>query len=159
QPPKVEINVNSLALEGNPGDELAASLEVKTPDKKPVHAYAVGDQPWLEPGVAKLSGRTATLPVKVRVPDKPGETLTGALTVTSTGGKRFRVAVTLKVGGTPLEILPSDGEGVVELPAAAAASPFEAMLEPEPAAAGVAGAVAAGETFADLNTAATAVLP
>src|SRR5207244_10358873 len=47
-PPKVDINQRSIALQGNPGQQLQAALEVKAREKRPVYAHASSNQPWLE---------------------------------------------------------------------------------------------------------------
>jgi hypothetical protein len=99
--PKVEISERQVFLQGNPGDLLRHSLEVKSQEKRPVYAHAVSDQPWLEVSRAKLNGRTATINLAVpSVPQRPGETLTARLTVQSNGNQRFVVPVTLQVGET-----------------------------------------------------------
>ena len=97
-PPKVEINERAVALQGNVGDTLSHSLEVQTPEKRPIYAHGVSDQSWLEVGRAKLSGRTASVPLAVpSVPDRPGETLQAKVTVTANGQQRFVVPVTLVI--------------------------------------------------------------
>ena len=98
-PPKVEISERSVALQGVAGDPLRHTLEVSTPEKRPVYAHGVSDSPWLEIGRAKLNGRTAIIPLVVpSVPDRPGETLTAQVTVTSNGQQKFVVPVTLAIG-------------------------------------------------------------
>ena len=99
QPPKVEINVKSLRLGGKVGDQLTATIEVKTQEKRPVYAHGVSDQAWLTASRAKLNGRTASIDLTVVVPDSPGEELTARLTVQSNGKQRFVVPVKLKIEG------------------------------------------------------------
>ncbi len=97
-PPKVQISVRSIALEGKPGESLHCALEVKSDERKPIYAHGVSNEPWLEVEAARLNGRVATLPLTVRsVPDRPGETLTARLKVRSNGNQRFVVPVTLQV--------------------------------------------------------------
>jgi hypothetical protein len=99
-PPKVDISERSVAMRGDPGDQLRHPLEITAQEKRPVWAHAVSDQPWLEVGRARLNGRTATIPLVVpNVPRRPGETLSARVTVTSNGNQRFVVPVTLTVGG------------------------------------------------------------
>ncbi|HTU91078.1 MAG TPA: hypothetical protein VMF69_13455 [Gemmataceae bacterium] len=99
-PPKVEINTDRIDLSGAPGEQLRYTLAVKSQEKRPVYAHAVSNQPWLEVGRPKLSGRHATIPLNVpSVPDKEGETLNAKLIVQSNGNQRFVVPVTLQVGG------------------------------------------------------------
>lgn len=103
KPPVVVINTREISWSGSPGDRLACEIKVESQEKKPVYAHAVSDVPWLQPEKAKLNGRVATISVVVpAVPDKPGRTLTGRLTVQSNGSQRFDVPVTLAVQGNPL---------------------------------------------------------
>src|SRR5262249_34510006 len=98
-PPKVDISERSVALQGNPGDQLRHALEVRAQEKRPVWAHAVSDQPWLEIGRAQLNGRTATIPLVIpAVPRREGETLQARVVVTANGNQRFVVPVTLTVG-------------------------------------------------------------
>jgi hypothetical protein len=100
KPPKVDISEQAVTLEGNVGVELRHTLEVKTQEKRPVYAHGTSDQPWLEVGRARLSGRTAVIPLVVpAVPDREGETLQAKVTIRSNGNQRFVVPVTLEVGG------------------------------------------------------------
>jgi hypothetical protein len=98
-PPKVEISERSVAMQGSVGDPLRHTLEVASPEKRPVYAHGVSDSPWLEIGRAKLNGRTAIIPLVVpAVPDRPGETLKAQVTVTSNGQQKFVAPVTLTIG-------------------------------------------------------------
>jgi hypothetical protein len=98
-PPKVAISSTSVALRGNPGEQVRYTLEVKTQEKRPVYAHGVSDQPWLEVGRARLNGRVATIPLVIpNVPARDGEVLQAKVTVTSNGNQRFVVPVTLEVG-------------------------------------------------------------
>jgi hypothetical protein len=96
-PPKVEISQRAVALNGQVGEQLQQSLQVSTQEKRPVYANAVSDQPWLVVGKIKMSGRTADIPLIVRVPDEPGGSLQANLTVTSNGNQKFTVPVRLSV--------------------------------------------------------------
>ncbi|MBV9123471.1 MAG: zinc ribbon domain-containing protein [Planctomycetes bacterium] len=99
-PPKVEISAKEIQLEGQVGEALRHTLEVKAQEKRPVWAHAASNQPWLEVSQVKLEGRTATIRLAVpEVPDRPGETLKARLTVTANGNQRFVVPVTLAIGG------------------------------------------------------------
>jgi hypothetical protein len=97
-PPKVEINTHVLRLTGAAGSSVREMLEVTSEEKRPVYAHAVADQPWLQVGQAEYRGRVALLRVQVSaVPDRPGETLQGKVTVRANGNQRFDVAVSLTV--------------------------------------------------------------
>ena len=83
-PPKVQLSVNALALDSYAGGSLRSAVEVTTPEKRPIYAHAVSDQPWLKVERAQPRGRSVTIPLSVPVvPACPGETLHADLTVTS----------------------------------------------------------------------------
>lgn len=97
-PPKVEVSVRHVNLAGSVGERIDYPLEVKTPEKRPVYASAVSNQPWLKVGKARLDGRVATLPLLIKeVPDRPGEKLQAEVTITANGNQRFPVTVALAV--------------------------------------------------------------
>jgi hypothetical protein len=134
--PKVEVPEKSIRLEGSIGQPLQHTLEVRTPEKRPIYAHATCDQPWLDVGRAKLNGRIASIPVLVpHVPNRPGETLQATVHVTANGNQRFAVPVTLTVVGGPtyaVPVLAAAAEPVLAVPAAGtAAEPF--LLDPESA--------------------------
>ncbi len=96
--PKLEISAPAISLRGEVGQQLQASIEVSSPERRPVYAHAMCDQPWLDIGRVKLSGRYATIPILVpHVPDRPGETLRGNVHVTGNGQQRFVVPLSLTV--------------------------------------------------------------
>ncbi len=100
KPPKVDISQREIVLSGEPGQQLRLSLEVTSQEKRPVYAHAVSNVPWLEVGRPKFNGRVATINLAVpTVPNRPGETLNGQLTVQANGNQRFVVPVTLGVTG------------------------------------------------------------
>lgn len=139
RPPKVEINAKSIALQGAVGERVQRVLEVKTVERRPVYAYAVSDQPWLEVGRAKLNGRIATIPVVVpAIPDRGGETLQAKVTVTSNGNQTFEVPVTLEIAYSfNFDSAPASGMGADALPPLNAepepiAAPEEAPQQQEP---------------------------
>jgi hypothetical protein len=100
-PPKVKINVPAVRLQGQVGDRVGFTLEVKTEERRPVYAYGRSDQPWLQVGRANLNGRTASIPLAVpSVPDRERETLTAKVTVTANGNQRFLVPVTLEISSS-----------------------------------------------------------
>ncbi|HYV34326.1 MAG TPA: hypothetical protein VE988_01400, partial [Gemmataceae bacterium] len=144
KPPKVEISHTTLALKGNVGQSTQATLELKTQEKRPVYAHAVCDQPWLDVSNAVLNGRLATIQVLVpHVPNRPGETLTAMVTVIANGNQKFKVAVSLEIGGqAPLnaEVLPatfalSQPIAVVQpIPVPSAGAPSSAVLPRVPVA-------------------------
>jgi hypothetical protein len=113
--PKVELGTVSISLNGQVGQALQATIEVKSQEKRPVYAYATCDQAWVDVSRAKLNGRIATIAVRIpNVPNRPGETLRANLHVTGNGNQRFVVPLSLSIAG---------------------ASPFADLTIPEPAAA------------------------
>lgn len=128
--PKVEINTSALTLKGGPGQALQATIEVSTPEKKPVYAHATCDQVWVDVSKVKLAGRLATITVAIpSVPSRPGEALKANIHVQGNGNQRFTVPLTLNVSGTAPppnmaieEPEPFAGFGA---PAGGGGSPFE----------------------------------
>jgi hypothetical protein len=99
-PPKVDISEWSVNFCGHIGAKLQHRLEVKARERRPVYAHATSDQPWLEVGRPRLSGRTATIPLIVpAVPNRPGEVLQAKVLITANGNQRFAVPVLLAIGG------------------------------------------------------------
>ncbi|HVS39286.1 MAG TPA: hypothetical protein VMS17_27260 [Gemmataceae bacterium] len=141
--PKVNINVRSIQLSGAPGVPLNRSIEVKTEEKKPIYAHGVSNQPWLQVGRAQISGRLVTVPVSVpAVPNYPGQSLVGSVTVQSNGNQRFVVPVTLQVEGNvfnfdePAPVLAPEPEPeIIEIVETVDAAPAVSMKSaPSPAA-------------------------
>jgi hypothetical protein len=99
-PPKVGVNVAEVRLEGRGGEIARSSVQVVSPEKRPVYAHAVSDQPWLKVNDVALDGRTATVNLRVpEIPNRPGETLHARLTITANGRQRFVIPVHLTVTG------------------------------------------------------------
>jgi hypothetical protein len=127
--PKVEVAEKAIHFHGYVGQPLQHMLEVRTPEKRPIWAWGVSDQPWLDVGRANLNGRIATLPINVpSVPQRPGETLQATVNVTANGNQRFAVPVSLTITGaaspfafeaTPVEAMPVAAVPVAAVPVAA----------------------------------------
>ncbi len=137
-PPKVEVSTRAVNLLGAAGERLDYVLQVATPERRPVYAHGVSDQPWLKVGRAKLEGRTASLPLIVpEVPDRPGERLQAEVTVIANGNQRFAVVVSLAVERRPsrrpqpiLEVVPAEAEAeAVPVATAVAAIPVAVPAE------------------------------
>jgi hypothetical protein len=140
-PPKVEVSTRDIHLTGAVGERLDYVIQVATPEKRPVYAHGVSDQPWLKVGRASLDGRTATLPLVVpEVPDRPGERLRAQVTVTANGNQRFPVTVSLAIEKRPaprrpqavFEVIPTTDEvaaDAVPLASAVAAVPVAVPAE------------------------------
>ena len=109
-PPKVEVRESSLSFEGRPGAGVFHTLDVFTAEKRPIFASAVSDAPWLKVSRVALNGNTARVQLAVEpVPDRPGETLQGNVTVRANGNQRFVVPVSLRVVGKPRVTPPPAG--------------------------------------------------
>jgi len=105
--PKLEISQRSLSFRGDAGQSLQATIEVRTPEKRPVYAHATADESWLDVSKTTLSGRFATINVRIpSVPNAPGRTLNAVIRVTGNGNQRFKVPVTLAVEGGYAEVFP-----------------------------------------------------
>ena len=116
--PKVEISHAALALSGEVGQSVQATLELRTQEKRPVYGHALCDQPWLDVGRTVLDGRTAIIHVVVpHVPNRPGETLEANVTVTSNGNQKFKVPVSLEIGGTGVYGVAGVGPAATAVPA------------------------------------------
>jgi hypothetical protein len=100
KPPAVEINEQSVHLQGAPGASLEHVLVVRAQEARPVFAHATTGAPWLRIGRVHLDGRTARILLKVpNVPARPGERLEGKVQVTANGNQRFLVDVSLTITG------------------------------------------------------------
>jgi hypothetical protein len=131
-PPRIELASPTVELEGQPGQRLNARFEVHSPERRPVYAYGASSVPWLIPRRAELNGRKATIPLEVpAVPDRPGESLSGQLTVHANGHQRFVVPVTLRVTANPFDFGAPDRERIPETAAPSPASAIEVRPIPD----------------------------
>jgi hypothetical protein len=102
KPPQVQVTPSSLHLEGEPGAVLPAAVEIASADRKVVYGWATADRPWIAIGKTKLTGRVASIPVRITVPDRAG-IQQATLTVVGNGQQQFAVPVTVAViGGTAI---------------------------------------------------------
>jgi len=101
KPPRVEISQTAITFQGNVGAGLRQVLEIKSAEKRPIYAYGISDQPWLEVGRGRLNSRTGSLTIPLvipSVPDREGQILNARVLITANGKQRFSVGVTLDVG-------------------------------------------------------------
>jgi Mg-chelatase subunit ChlD len=97
-PPQMVLNETALYLQGKPGQAMQARLNLSTPERRPVYARAVSDQPWLVVSGIDLDGPRADIRLEVpSVPDRPGESLQANLTIVANARQRFVVPVKLDV--------------------------------------------------------------
>jgi hypothetical protein len=109
KPPRVELKTPSIQLRGGPFETLAAAIEVSTPEKKHVFAFAASDQRWVAPGQQPKKGKSPTvavIPLTISVPAAPGLVLHARVTVTANGNQKFSVPLTLTVSGSPGDYVP-----------------------------------------------------
>jgi hypothetical protein len=125
KPPQVQVAPTAVQVEGEPGKVFARTLEVSSPERKVVYGWAISDQDWVVVGKSKLTGRIASIPITITVPDRAG-THEARLIVVGNGQQRFAVPVTAAVIGGA-EVLDAE---LVEEPAA-----LSAVLIEEPVAA------------------------
>jgi hypothetical protein len=97
KPPKVRCNTSSIQLRGDPGTTVTHEIQVTTDESRPVYAYATSDQDWIDGSECKPAGRTATILLKAKVPNRPGETLTSYVVVHGNGNQRFPMPLTLAI--------------------------------------------------------------
>jgi hypothetical protein len=105
KPPRVEISEDTIRLAGRPGLVIEYVVAVSSQENRAAVAHGTADQPWLQIGRTIYRGRSAILPLNVTVPDRPGETLFGQVTVAANGNQRFLVPVSLTVEQPPAPAL------------------------------------------------------
>jgi hypothetical protein len=103
KPPRLEISTERIDCQGAAGERLKANVTVRTAEAKFVHAEAHSNQDWIKVLPAKPHGNSVTIPLRIEVPPRPGETLQASVTVRGNGQQQFVVPVTLTVAGQPPE--------------------------------------------------------
>lgn len=124
KPPTVLIDKLQIVWAGDPGQTLQTTLEVKTNEKRPVYAHGSSDQPWLDVSKTNFQGRTATINVVARIPNRPGEMLNAKIRVAANGNQRFDIPVKIQVSGEAPIFMIDD-----EPPQAEALNPFPDELQ------------------------------
>ncbi|HEY7314628.1 MAG TPA: hypothetical protein VH643_35090 [Gemmataceae bacterium] len=97
KPPRLEINAEQVVCEGRVGHRLKEKVIVRTTESKFVHAEAHSNQDWIKVLPAQPQGNSVTLPLRIEIPPRPGETLEGSVTVLGNGQQRFVVPVKLTI--------------------------------------------------------------
>jgi hypothetical protein len=113
--PKIDIVPKLLDLQGAVGKTIEAKVEVTTPDRKVVYGWANSDQHWLEVGKTKLTGKTATIPLTIRIPSPCPPTLTAKLHVIGNGGQKCDVSVRVAVAGGKAGVVLDTPHDVLEV--------------------------------------------
>src|ERR1019366_4882141 len=126
--PKVDFLPKQLDLQGAVGKTIETSIEVTTAEKKPVYGWATCDQPWVTVGKTKLAGRSATIPITLRIPSPCPPTLETTLHLVGNVNQKATVALKVQVAGgkagvtlqpeeelTPLEIIEDEAPIVMEI--------------------------------------------
>ena len=153
KPPKVEVATKSLDLAGAVGKTVEGRIEVSSAEKKVVYGWATCDQPWVDIGKTKLAGRTAAIPIRIRIPDPCPPILETTIHVVGNGNYKANVPLKVTVAGgkagvniTPeevvsLEVVEDDAPMMLEVvedtkaPAPAASPPIQTAAEASPFAA------------------------
>jgi hypothetical protein len=98
KPPRLEINPDRIVCEGTPGEPLTRKVTISSPEAKFVTAGASSDQEWITIQPDTSQGNKVTIPLRIDVPPRPGETLHASVTFQGNGQQQFVVPVTLTVG-------------------------------------------------------------
>ncbi len=127
KPPKVKIDKQSLMLQGTVGQPVQTTIEVKTDEKRPVYAYAISNEPWVDCSQTSLKGRYAIINVKIpSIPGHLGQNLNAKIRVMANGNQRFTLPLSVAVSGTPAQFAaaaaapPSFAQPIMAQPAQAA---------------------------------------
>ncbi len=97
KPPRLEINTERIVCQGEAGKHLIKKVVLRTAEQKNVHAEGLSDQDWIKVLPAVPQGNSVTVPLRIDVPPRPGETLNGVVTFLGNGQQRFVVPVALTV--------------------------------------------------------------
>ncbi len=97
--PKVDFNPKTLDLAGGVGKKIEASIEVTTMEKKVVYGWATCEKTWVEVGKTKLSGKTASIPIKIKIPRPCPPTLETTLQVMGNGNQKLAIPLKVAVAG------------------------------------------------------------
>jgi hypothetical protein len=98
KPPPLAVTPLSCEFSGVPDTVFRVDLTISTPLRKVVYAWATANRYWVEVGIAKLTGRTAIIPVTIKVPDCKG-VHEAKITVIGNGQQRFVVPASVAVVG------------------------------------------------------------
>ena len=99
KPPKVEFRPKTLDLQGAVGETVHASIDVTTADRKVVYGWATSEQPWIEVGKTKIGGKTATIPIAIKIPKPCPPTLETTINVVGNGNQKLAIPVKVAVAG------------------------------------------------------------
>jgi hypothetical protein len=100
KPPKLAIDTERISCRGAAGERLTKQVTLRTEEPRPVYADASSNQRWIKVLPAKAQGNSVTIPLRIDVPNRPGETLDANVTVQGNGQQRFVVPVALTIAGT-----------------------------------------------------------
>src|SRR5262249_54124839 len=74
-PRRLEIDTGRIDCRGEAGQRLVKKVVVRTAEAKFVSAEAHSSQRWVKVLPAKSEGNSVTIPLRIDVPERPGETL------------------------------------------------------------------------------------
>jgi hypothetical protein len=131
QPPPLQVTPWRLDLTGAAGEVLCTTLQVETPERRPIYVHGHTSQPWLRLDKIVLGGWVAAVPLLVEVPSQPGEQRSGLLILVGNGNQRFRIPVTVSAALAPH---PSPPQSAFPTARPAPAPPRQPdVVEPRPA--------------------------
>ncbi len=103
KPPRLQIDTERITCRGEGGERLTKQVTLSTEEARLVYADAESNQRWIKVLPAKSQGKSVTIPLRIDVPSRPGETLRASVTFQGNGQQRFVVPVTLTVAGLSTE--------------------------------------------------------
>ncbi|MGH7225713.1 MAG: hypothetical protein ACRELF_21045, partial [Gemmataceae bacterium] len=134
-PTRVELRTSAVTLQGVAGGTTQGRVVLSTSEKRPIHAHARTDQPWLSVGPTEYWRNEAVIRLTVaEIPACSGQTLLAELSVQANGEQHFKVPVRLQVGPSVTTELKIGGHTGFDLPPLPDAPlpplPDQAGLEP-----------------------------
>lgn len=97
--PKVDFNPKALDFSSGVGKKIEAAIEVATAEKKVVYGWASCDKTWVDIGKTKLHGKTALIPITIRVPKPSPPSLEATVQVFGNGNQKLAVPLKVAVAG------------------------------------------------------------
>jgi hypothetical protein len=130
--PKVDFNPKVLDLAGGVGKTIQATIEVSTNEKKVIYGWATCDQPWVHVGKTKLTGKTASIPLTIRIPSPCPPSLKATLQLFGNGTQKASIPLKVKVAGGKSGVMLEKPEEVIALEIVEDEAPMVVELIEEP---------------------------
>ncbi|MSU79221.1 MAG: hypothetical protein EXS16_14160 [Gemmataceae bacterium] len=113
--PKVDFAPQSLDLQGAVGKTVEATIEITTAERKVVYGWATSSVDWIEVGQTKLSGKSATVPITIRVPSPCPPKLETTLQLVGNGGQKLTVPIKVNVIGGKAGVALKTAEAEIQI--------------------------------------------